>query len=390
MQALPPQFDGINIRGSLGESTPQYNRMPPRTLKMPDIRIPERRTDPRGPWMPPPFPPRDPWRPPPFPPRDPWRKNQNIPQPGGYYPQPPSSPTYPEYVYPRQEPRTDPRGPWMPSPFSPRDPWRQNQNIPQRGGGKGGSGKGGRGGSYTQPNVPFGYGRTPDMSYRFGGRGRPSNMYDFNNPHYQAYEGYQPDQPPPDLPPPPDQPPPDQPPPDQPPPYGGGGGKGGSGKGGRAPGGGQLPGNQLPGGGRGKGAFGGQLPGGGQFPGGGQLPGNQLPGGGQFPGEAGLEMGDAELQSLQRDWESLMSAKDNMNQLPGNQLPGGGQFRGSSPFGSGNMRQAVMGQPSPRQAQFQGIVPMLGGPRGGFAGVGFDTSNLTPAYQRARRSAFRT
>ena len=63
---------------------------------------------------------------------------------------------------------------------------------------------------------------------------------------------------------------------------------------------------------------------------------------------------------------------------------------GSSPFGSGNMRQAVMGQPSPRQAQFQGIVPMLGGPRGGLAGVGFDTSNLTPAYQRARRSAFRT
>jgi hypothetical protein len=54
------------------------------------------------------------------------------------------------------------------------------------------------------------------------------------------------------------------------------------------------------------------------------------------------------------------------------------------------MRQAVMGQPSPRQAQFQGIVPMLGGPRGGLAGVGFDTSNLTPAYQRARRSAFRT
>ena len=36
---------------------------------------------------------------------------------------------------------------------------------------------------------------------------------------------------------------------------------------------------------------------------------------------------------------------------------------GSSPFGSGNMRQAVMGQPSPRQAQSQGIVPMLAGPR---------------------------
>jgi hypothetical protein len=55
---------------------------------------------------------------------------------------------------------------------------------------------------------------------------------------------------------------------------------------------------------------------------------------------------------------------------------------GSSPFGSGNMRQAVMGQPSPRQAQSQGIVPMLAGPRGGLAG-----------YQRARQmglhSAFR-
>ena len=62
---------------------------------------------------------------------------------------------------------------------------------------------------------------------------------------------------------------------------------------------------------------------------------------------------------------------------------------GSSPFGSGNMRQAVMGQPSPRQAQSQGIVPMLAGPRGRLAGVGFDTSSLTPAYQRARRSAFR-
>ena len=55
---------------------------------------------------------------------------------------------------------------------------------------------------------------------------------------------------------------------------------------------------------------------------------------------------------------------------------------GSSPFGSGNMRQAVMGQPSPRQAQSQGIVPMLASPRGGLAG-----------YQRARQmglhSAFR-
>ncbi len=182
------QFPGQGQYGNWIESTPQYNRMPPRMPNMggkggqqpqgPWMPSPPPvfggggkggRAEP--PWMPSPFPPRQsPWMPSPFPQRDPWRQNQNIPQPGGYYPQPPSSPTYPGSVYP------------MPGPD---DPWRI-QPVPDIAAFPFG------GGSYTQPNTPFGYGRTPDMSYRFGGRGRPSNMYGFNNPHYQAYEGYQP------------------------------------------------------------------------------------------------------------------------------------------------------------------------------------------------------
>jgi hypothetical protein len=166
-----------------------------------------------------------------------------------------------------------------------------------------------------------------------------------------------------------------------------------------------------------------------------QLPGNQLPGGGQFPGlgqglggmgligqkvnqsqtlsqpfiwsrdpfgenERGLfqpttrfsDMPVAPSRQAQEIAQMQMkqqeaAAKNFSQPLRGSPLQQIGA--GSSPFGSGNMRQAVMGQPSPRQAQSQGIVPMLAGPRGRLAGVGFDTSSLTPAYQRARRSAFR-
>ena len=245
------QFPGQDQYGSWGGG---YNRMPPR---MPNMggkggQQPQGRGYPGGGYPGGGYPPRMP---------SPGRKgqNQNIPQPGGYYPQPPSSPTYPGSVYPMPSPGGKGRGgSSFPQPYN-----------------QGGYNQGGYNqGSYNQPRTPFDYGRTQDMSYRFGGRGRPSNMYGFNSPHYQAYEGYQPNQPPPDQPP-PDQPPPNQPPPNQPPPYNpqpppyDGGGKGGYG--GQLPGyGGGMsqppiysPGGGMPGaprGGGGKGGYGGQLP----------------------------------------------------------------------------------------------------------------------------------
>ena len=146
--------------------------------------------------------------------------------------------------------------------------------------------------------------------------------------------------------------------------------------------------------------------------------GNQLPGGGQFPG-LGQGLGgmgligqlqdpqarqglmdqykqqlDDRRNNLQKDYgtysaeEIAAKLREDPTIYTAQEQPAANVAH--SPFGSGNMRQAVMGQPSPRQAQSQGIVPMLAGPRGRLAGVGFDTSSLTPAYQRARRSAFRT
>ena len=296
---------------------PLYNRMPPRTPNMGG----KGGQQPQGPWMPSP--------PPVF--------------GGGGKGGRAETPRMPSP--PRQSP-------WMSSPFPPRQsPWMPGFPSPVFGG------------SYTQPNTPFGYGRTQDMSYRFGGRGRPSNMYDFNNPHYQAYEGYQPIQPPLNQPPlnqpplnqpPPDQPPLNQPPyttwsPDQPPPYDGGGGVGGKGgKGGRGPSGGQ--------------------PGSLQW-----SLGHQV-----SPQEIARQQ---EAKAAYQASPAFAAAQALMSQpLRGSPLQQLGA--GSSPFRSGNMRQAVMGQPSPRQAQSQGIVPMLASPRGGLAG-----------YQRARQmglhSAFR-
>ena len=97
------------------------------------------------------FPERPPGR---FP--QPGRKGQrNIPQPGGYYPQPPSSPTYPGQV----------GIPPFPSP-----------------------GRKGNRGSYQQPQMPSGYGQMTYNPYQFSGYGRPQNMFGFEQPHYQPYQ----------------------------------------------------------------------------------------------------------------------------------------------------------------------------------------------------------
>jgi len=91
----------------------------------------------------------------PFP--SPGRKGQrNRPQPGGYYPQPPSSPNYP--------------GGGFPSP------------------GRKGSRSGYQRPSYQQPRTPYGYGQMQNNSYRFGNSGIPQNIYGFQDPHYQPYQ----------------------------------------------------------------------------------------------------------------------------------------------------------------------------------------------------------
>ena len=98
----------------------------------------------------------------------------------------------------------------------------------------------------------------------------------------------------------------------------------------------------------------------------------QIPGGGQFPGptphmtkaaaEASLGISPQFLAQKQfalplRTYE----AEEQIGFSPLGDISHGfsPQPPPPSPFGSGNMRQAVMGQPSPRQAQSQGIVPML-------------------------------
>ena len=108
------------------------------------------------------FPERPPER---FP--QPGRKGQrNMPQPGGYYPQPPSSPTYPgQFPSPgRKGNRGNPQQPF-PSP-----------------------GRKGNRGSYQQPQMPFGYGQMTYNPYQFSGYGRPQNMFGFEQPHYQPYQ----------------------------------------------------------------------------------------------------------------------------------------------------------------------------------------------------------
>lgn len=56
---------------------------------------------------------------------------------------------------------------------------------------------GGKGGSYQRQPMPFGYGQSTFNPGQFAGYGQPSNVFSFNNPHYQPYT------PPPVEPPPP-------------------------------------------------------------------------------------------------------------------------------------------------------------------------------------------
>lgn len=46
---------------------------------------------------------------------------------------------------------------------------------------------GGKGGSYQRPPTPFGYGQPTFAPQQFAGYGQPSNIFSFNNPHYQPY-----------------------------------------------------------------------------------------------------------------------------------------------------------------------------------------------------------
>jgi len=46
---------------------------------------------------------------------------------------------------------------------------------------------GGKGGSYQRPPTPFGYGQPTFAPQQFSGYGQPSNIFSFNNPHYQPY-----------------------------------------------------------------------------------------------------------------------------------------------------------------------------------------------------------
>lgn len=46
---------------------------------------------------------------------------------------------------------------------------------------------GGKGGSYQRPPTPYGYGQPTFAPQQFAGYGQPSNMFSFNNPHYQPY-----------------------------------------------------------------------------------------------------------------------------------------------------------------------------------------------------------
>jgi len=46
---------------------------------------------------------------------------------------------------------------------------------------------GGKGGSYQRQPAPFGYGQSTFNPGQFAGYGQPSNIFSFNNPHYQPY-----------------------------------------------------------------------------------------------------------------------------------------------------------------------------------------------------------
>lgn len=46
---------------------------------------------------------------------------------------------------------------------------------------------GGKGGNYQRPPTPFGYGQPTFAPQQFAGYGQPSNIFSFNNPHYQPY-----------------------------------------------------------------------------------------------------------------------------------------------------------------------------------------------------------
>lgn len=47
---------------------------------------------------------------------------------------------------------------------------------------------GGKGGSYNPPPMQPGYGQPTFAPQQFGGYGQPSNIFSFNNPHYQPYQ----------------------------------------------------------------------------------------------------------------------------------------------------------------------------------------------------------
>lgn len=49
---------------------------------------------------------------------------------------------------------------------------------------------GGKGGSYQRPPTPYGYGQPTFSPQQFAGYGQPSNIFSFNNPHYQPYNPY--------------------------------------------------------------------------------------------------------------------------------------------------------------------------------------------------------
>lgn len=46
---------------------------------------------------------------------------------------------------------------------------------------------GGKGRSYQRPPTPYGYGQSTFNPGQFAGYGQPSNIFSFNNPHYQPY-----------------------------------------------------------------------------------------------------------------------------------------------------------------------------------------------------------
>lgn len=149
--AVEPDFTVFDPYGDGGPFDRRFPQPPSRFPQPPRNRFPQPQPPSRFP-RPPGRPPGRFPQPSPMPFPSPGRKGQrNRPQPGGYYPQPPSSPNYP--------------GERFPSP-----------------------GRKGNRSSYHQPRTPFGYGQIQDMSYRFGGAGVPQNIYGFQDPHYSPYQ----------------------------------------------------------------------------------------------------------------------------------------------------------------------------------------------------------